>query len=168
MKKAILILSCLLFALSGCSDDDNFKKGSSHATMKIDGVLYEFTDFQTGYVPITDASGDAALSLYTRGDRVNNTAEHREHLVIRFYRGGVFPNTLRLAALVVEDDLQQGDWSMPDDAPWDITFIKNDDEGLHVTFQGIIRGSDERIVTDGVIDITYGDDNYGEGNSEFP
>ncbi|MGQ2983802.1 hypothetical protein [Flavobacterium sp.] len=66
-----------------------------------------------------------------------------------------------MASLVVEDTYYSEGWSMADDAPWSITFSKNDSDGLQATFEGVImNGGSERVVTDGLINITYGDDNY--------
>lgn len=166
MKK-LLLLVFILPLLSGCSSDSN--PGSGKISMKIDGVLYEYTKISVGYEPTSDMLGNPAEVLYIRAEDDDNTFEHREAFVFRPYRGGTYNHQILIASRIInEGALQEDIWFAHLSDLSDCIFYQNDKRGFKGRFEGQFRnGSDVLNITEGTIEITYGSDNYGSSGSEF-
>jgi hypothetical protein len=166
MKKLLLLF--IFPFLSGCSSDDS--SGHGTISMKIDGVLYEYTKISVGYEPTSDLLGNPAQVLYIRAEDDDNTFEHSEAFVFRPYRGGTYNHQILIAARIInEGALQEYSWNARQEDLTDCIFYQNDSHGFRGRFEGQLKDGGETLnVTEGTIDITYGSNNYGpSGDSEF-
>jgi hypothetical protein len=163
MKKLLFLFVLPFF--SGCSSESS---GYGTISMKINGVLYEYTKISVGYEHTSDLLGNAAEVLYIRAEDDDNTNEYREAFVFRPYRGATFNNQILIASRIInQGSLQESSWSANQEDLTDCIFYQNDSNGFKGRFEGILRGGGETLnVTEGTIDITYGSNNYGPGSSD--
>ncbi|MGV3696961.1 hypothetical protein [Flavobacterium sp.] len=166
MKK-LLLLAIASTLLTSCSNDE--PSGHGKISMKIDGVLYEYTDISVGFEHTSDLNGNPADVLYIRAEDEDNTFEHREAFVFRPYRGGTFDNQILIAARIVnEGALQEYSWYARQEDLTECIFYQNDAEGFKGRFEGQLRDGAEILeVTDGTIEIVYGNNNYGFVPDDF-
>ena len=150
MKKLLFVFVTLL-VLSGCSGDSDAVHGHGHLSMKIDGVLHEYTNIHIGYEPTTDNSGNPASILYIRAEDDDNTIEYREAFVFRPYRGAIYSNQIFAAAFIINDGVSnENAWSVPYDIPMTCNFTQNDESGIKGTFSGMLQDGVEILnVTEG-------------------
>ncbi len=154
---------CLLsFVVEGCSNDTPGPIGHGMISMKIDGVVYNYTKISTGYENTSDSNGNPASLLYIRAEDDANTYEHREAFVFRPYRGGVYNHQILIAARLIDEGSSTSySWS-GNQQDFNCIFTQNDDKGFNGTFDGYLHNGNETLhITEGTIEIVYGKNNYG-------
>ena len=165
MKKVFILFFATLFL--SCSDSNN--PGTGTISMKINGVLYEYTKISVGLERTSDMQGNQADVLYIRAEDDDNTYEHREAFVFRPYRGGNFNDQILIASRIINEGAsQENGWSARQSDLTQCYFTQNDSQGFKGEFEGELKdGNDVLQITEGKIDITYGTNNYNPTPYEY-
>ena len=162
MRNSVMLICLFSLVLNGCSKDSPAPLGHGVISMKIDGVVYSYTNISTGYENTSDINGNPASLLYIRAEDDANTYEHREAFVFRPYRGGVYNHQILIAARLIDEGASTSySWS-GNQQDMNCIFTQNDEKGFKGTFDGYLHDGNETLhITEGTIEIVYGKNNYG-------